>query len=263
MEILKMWSNYWFIQPLKTIKVWYQELPYLLGQCTLCQSQCYTMAILCDDCLVDLPRFYPQHHNLLTIPKIANHISHQHFERLICLAPYQWPVDTWINQLKYHRQFQYAALLAKLLANHLVALEHFSASNNVHYLAVPIHIKRWQQRSYNQSHLIAEQLIKQLNLSYLAELIIRHKNTEKQVGKNGVLRRKNLKGAFQINAKFLPKVTNANFVIVDDVITTGTTVNEIAKLLKRHGARSVTVLTVAIALEPLAKNKKEQSKLTI
>ncbi len=106
---------------------------------------------------------------------------------------------SWLNQIKYQNRFELAELLAQLfIFQHSQSLLQLSTNNSV-VINMPIHINRWQERGYNQSHLIVKHICKQLALNYQNNLVIRHKATEKQVGKTGVARRKNLKNAFSLN----------------------------------------------------------------
>lgn len=224
-----------------------------VSQCLLCNGQCQTMPLICHYCLADLPYFHKQHNNLLLWPKVAQHVSHQHIDHLLCLAPYQWPFNVWLNQIKYQNKFELTELLAQLfLFQHRQSLLQLCTNNSV-IINMPIHINRWQERGYNQSHLIVKHISKQLALNYQNNLVIRHKATEKQVGKTGVARRKNLKNAFRLNPDLVinTETLPEQVIIFDDVVTTGTTVNELAKLLKKAGVNHIIVIAIALAIEKI------------
>lgn len=228
-----------------------QKIALKTSQCILCQGQCKSEPSICDYCQADLPLFTTSQNNLLLWPNIAKSINHKYFEQLVCLAPYQWPFNTWLNQLKYHQHFELAPMLANLLSKQLAHLQIIknttSTNDDTALVAVPSHIKRWQERGYNQSHLIAKQLSKHLQITYFHDVVIRQKNTEKQVGKNGTERRKNIKNAFYLNNK--NKELPSHIMLFDDVVTTGTTVNEIANLLKQSGVKHITVIAIALAIK--------------
>ena len=223
-----------------------------LSQCILCQGDCHTMPLLCQFCLDDLPYLSKKYGNkstqlnLLLIPKINKNISHQYIEDVYCLTAYEWPMNTWITQLKFQHDFELAKLIANIIdLNYSSLLRQYKLSDAT-LINMPIHLSRWQKRGFNQSHLIAEQLASSSGIDYQAELIIREKNTESQIGKKGAERRKNIKGAFKIiSAKALP----AHIIIIDDVITTGTSANELARVLKQAGVQKITLITAALALE--------------
>ena len=222
-----------------------------ISQCLLCNGRCQTISLICQYCLADLPYFHKQYNNLLLWPKVAQHVSHQHIDQLLCLAPYQWPFNVWLNQIKYQNKFELAQLLAQIFIFQHGETLSLLADNKSVVINMPIHIKRWQERGYNQSHLIVKHLAKQLGLNYQNNLVIRHKATEKQVGKTGVARRKNLKNAFKLNPNVAikTKLLADQVIIFDDVVTTGTTVNELAKLLKQAGVKHIMVIAIALAIE--------------
>ena len=103
-------------------------------------------------------------------------------------------------------------------------------------IPVPLYRSRRRHRGFNQAELIAERL----NRRTEARLLRRRKNTPTQTGLTRPQRRANLAGAFEVRGR-LP----ASVIVVDDVYTTGATLNEIAKTLKRAGVQRVEVLTIA------------------
>lgn len=131
-----------------------------------------------------------------------------------------------VHKLKYGKQMALARLLAELLQSHL-QVENIDA-----LVAVPIHNQRWRERGFNQSALIAEQLAKQLNIPFIKHAVSRIKHTPSQTGLSKTQREQNLRGAFAIDANRLLGLQR--IAIVDDVITTGSTVEAIAKLIKKQ-----------------------------
>ena len=224
-----------------------------LSCCCLCGNPCQQHPLLCQYCQADLPCFNHQHvpYDLLLWPAIAKIIPIKHFDHLVAIAPYVWPFDTWIGQLKYQHKTELAALLSYLLIiywHQYLEVENTNiTTNNTMILAVPLHLKKWQERGFNQAHLIARKFAQHFSYDYQTNIIVREKLTENQVGKSGVERRKNLKNAFSVkfNAQRpIPK----QVVLIDDVVTTGTTANEICRLLKRKGVQNITLLSLCLAL---------------
>ncbi|MGB1261788.1 MAG: ComF family protein [Cognaticolwellia sp.] len=224
-----------------------------LSCCTLCGNACQQHPLVCQYCLADLPYFDKNTvgYDLLLWPAIAEIIPKKDFDHLLAIAPYVWPFDTWINQLKYQHKTELAALLAhlmvKLWQQYLSAEQPNIIPDNTLILAVPLHIKKWQARGFNQAHLIARQFAKSFHYDYQTDLIIRQKFTENQVGKSGVARRKNLKSAFEFNPDVEGKLPE-HVILIDDVVTTGTTANEICRLLKKRGVQGITLLSICLAL---------------
>lgn len=218
-----------------------------LSRCNLCQQPLKTNLLLCQYCLADLPVLhYPDNHfDLLHWPAIHTLLKKKTFDQLISLTPYVWPIDYWLKQLKYQYKFELAHGLAGLMAYHLEAFFQQHNQSELTMTSVPTDISRWQQRGYNPAHLVAKYLAKATNIDYQPSLLRRVKTSSSQVGKTGAQRRRDLKGAFEVvDDASLPR----HIILFDDVITTGSTINEISRLLKKQGVNRITVLTLAIVL---------------
>jgi ComF family protein len=137
-----------------------------------------------------------------------------------------------IHHLKYSDRVSLAKPLGDLLRESLDR-EPFTGSV---ILPVPLHRKRARIRGYNQAELIASRLGRPIARGILR----RGKNTASQTGLSRSERKRNLAGAFEVQGTI-----NGSVIVVDDVYTTGSTLNEIAKTLRRAGAERVEVLTVA------------------
>ncbi len=111
-------------------------------------------------------------------------------------------------------------------------------------MCVPMHIKKKMLRGYNQSELIAKELAKKLQIEKQFNNLIKIKDTKKQSTLTKEQRKTNLKNAFQI--KDIEKVKNKKVILFDDIYTTGSTVEECSKVLKRVGVSSIAVVTLAI-----------------
>ncbi|MFA6918421.1 MAG: phosphoribosyltransferase family protein [Candidatus Gracilibacteria bacterium] len=110
-------------------------------------------------------------------------------------------------------------------------------------IPIPLHWKRFNKRGYNHSKLLADGLSKSLNLR-LAEVLQRTKKTKSQFGLKLKERKENLKNAFSIVPN-VPIAQYPNIFLVDDILTTGSTLLEAARILKKNGARKVWGLTLA------------------
>jgi len=110
-------------------------------------------------------------------------------------------------------------------------------------MPVPLHKKRFRQRGFNQSELIAELIGKHCRIPVLSTLLNRTVYTPSQTTLTKVERAKNVKGAFEVNES--PYIKMGTILLVDDVYTTGATVNECARVLKRAKAKELYVLTLA------------------
>ena len=236
----------------QTLSQQIKNLRLQLSSCILCENACQQHPLLCQYCQADLPYFNHQlvGYDLLSWPAIAQLVQKRHFDHLLAIAPYVWPFDTWISQLKYQHRTELADLLAFLLAEkwrQYLSEKINILPNNTLIIAVPLHLKKWQERGFNQAHLIARKFAKNFSYVYQEDIIIRTRLTENQVGKSGGERRKNLKNAFRVNLGAEVKLPE-HIILIDDVVTTGTTANEICQLLKKNGVQTITLLSICLAL---------------
>jgi len=125
---------------------------------------------------------------------------------------------------------------------------HFQDKDIHLVVPVPLHRKRLISRGFNQSALLAGWLSKRLQLACGKNVLVRVKNTVPQVKLSGKERRRNLRRAFALSDKGLVAVKDRNVLVVDDVVTTGTTIREVARVLGEAGARKVYGVSIARAL---------------
>lgn len=111
------------------------------------------------------------------------------------------------------------------------------------FIPVPLHLSRLRKRGHNQALVLARLLFPQRRDDILPEVLFKKENTVSQTRLSGVGRRRNLSSAFSLKDSEILK--NKTICLVDDIYTTGTTVSECAKVLKRGGGREVMVLTFA------------------
>ncbi|PJK31363.1 ComF family protein [Minwuia thermotolerans] len=110
---------------------------------------------------------------------------------------------------------------------------------------VPLHRRRLWRRRYNQAALLSRELAIRAGIGFLPDLLERRRPTRSQGGLSATARRRNVRGAFRLAEGAAERVRDARLVLVDDVYTTGATVEACARVLRRGGAASVDVLTVA------------------
>ena len=112
-------------------------------------------------------------------------------------------------------------------------------------IPVPLHRKRKSLRGFNQAQDLGKALEKRTGIQSISSLLLRARNSPPQTSLEGKARRKNIKGAFGIKKEI--KVKGKTILLVDDVYTTGSTLEECARILKQAGAREVKALTLAQA----------------
>jgi ComF family protein len=110
-------------------------------------------------------------------------------------------------------------------------------------IPVPISKKRYKQRGYNQSGIFAKDLARELEIKYLENVLIKLKDNIAQSLLNQDEREKNVQNVYK--AISVEKIVNKNILLVDDIFTTGSTLNECSKVLKEAGASNIGVFTIA------------------
>lgn len=151
------------------------------------------------------------------------------------------PVQQHIHALKYHATFAPARALAQLMAAALAERLSQPAVAATVLIPVPLHFTRRWRRGYNQSLEIARVLSRQLDLRLRPNWARRLRRTADQIGMDAVARRRNLKNAFAVDAR----VAGQRVILLDDVMTTGATLNELARACRRAGAKEVEVWALA------------------
>ena len=114
-------------------------------------------------------------------------------------------------------------------------------------LVIPVPLHRWRllKRRYNQAALLADHVARRSGVTCLPDLLERHRATPSQSDLGPAARTRNVAGAFSLNPRHADRAKGARIVLVDDVLTTGATVNACAKILRRGGAARIDVLTLA------------------
>ena len=120
------------------------------------------------------------------------------------------------------------------------------SQNDVFFVPVPLHSSRKRWRGFNQAELLGKMMSSNLGIKFLPEALKRVKKTKPQVKLNKEERKKNIQGAFELNKNHKSLIIDhPSFIIFDDVWTSGETLKEAAKVLKRNGAQKVWGLTIA------------------
>ncbi len=219
------------------------------GNCLLCGARVPSRADLCPACERSLPR------TAWACPRCAASDVVRETEDVICGAcqkqppafvathavfRYASPVDKLIQDLKYHGRLDLSRVLGGYLARQLAAL---AEPRSDVIVPVPLHRSRLRERGYNQSLEIARFVARRLRVPLDATGATRTRPTAPQTQLAHDQRRKNVRGAFSASDAFAGR----RVAIVDDVMTSGHTVNALAECLLRSGATDVRVWVVARA----------------
>lgn len=167
------------------------------------------------------------------------------FTKAVAYGSYEAGLRELIHLLKYNGVRPAANVLGRMLSEVLAALEPL-LSDTVLVIPVPLHSLKFRQRGFNQSELIAKaalKLSKSSKLDLAPELLVRRRETQSQIGLTSHQRRENMRGAFAVSVP--ERIQERQILLVDDVLTTGTTASECARVLLKAGASNVVVATVA------------------
>lgn len=196
----------------------YEKVKNITGQtCIICGTGLNSVAHICGSCIKNRPQY----------------------EYAKSLFVYNDVVRQLIHSLKY--QHDSCSLTIFSWLSDSLYLNEFSAQDFI--VPVPLHKQRLVKRGYNQATLISKALFPRHKQKIRNDILLRNRNTKSQIGLSGLERRQNLSQAFQVKSKSM--VVGRSFCLVDDVFTTGTTVNECARCLLDNGATRVVVLTLA------------------
>ena len=171
-----------------------------------------------------------------------------HFSKATAYGAYDAGLRELIHLLKYERVEPAAGVLGRMLAKAIRKLD--LKSESVLVIPVPLYRGKRQERGFNQAELIARKALKKLawpDARLLTDVLERVRPTVSQIGLTRPQRVENLRGAFRTT--HLSSVKGGNVLLVDDVMTTGTTASECARILSKAGAQNVWVATVARTLK--------------
>lgn len=206
------------------------------GLCSRCNRQIQRF-YYCGCCGAELPHYALQCGHCLRNEPAWN--------RMVIIGRYAEPLSLLIHRFKFQNSFFLDRTLARLL---LLAVYEARRTHQLELpqliLPVPLHHFRQWQRGYNQADLLAKQLTGWLQIPYRNDMIRRIKPTPTQRGLTATARRQNVKNAFYIDPA-LERLGYRSVALIDDVITTGSTLNEIAKQLRRFGIEQIQVWGLA------------------
>lgn len=218
--------------------------------CPLCEKVISHEMDVCENCdgtayIINEPKCYKCGKPLISDEKIicddCEKINH-FFQRGVALFEYKNEVKQSLYRFKYDNQRVYADFYAKLAARqYLKLLEEWKIDV---IIPVPMYHKKKVMRGYNQAEEFAGSLSQYTNIPVDNKCLIRTKNTIPQKGLNHDQRKLNMENAFGVNLSELKAYKN--ILLVDDIYTTGSTVDGCAGLLKKAGARKVYYLCIAI-----------------
>ena len=210
--------------------------------CVLCQA--YDHHDICNACLQDLPELPLAHCPSCLLPMISPAIcgtclrTPPAWSHARAALRYTFPADALIQALKYRSDLPLAPILANLL---LDRLQNDPLPDYI--IPVPLHPTRLRERGFNQALEIGRHLCKQTGIKLLSTACTRNRCTSSQTELPWKNRLRNVRNAFTCKRDFSGK----RIAIVDDVMTSGATLNELARIIRRHGAADVRAWVIARA----------------
>jgi len=154
------------------------------------------------------------------------------------------PVQVMVHGLKYRQMRNIGKFFGRMIGFEISK----RIRDNFDYIVpVPLHISKKRERTYNQSEFISKGISETLNIKVMDKCLKRVKFTQTQTKLNREQRQENVRGAFSINQKFADNIPGKNIIIVDDVVTTGATILECARILKEESAGKIMVCSIALA----------------
>lgn len=211
--------------------------------CAGCQAQFFSRRQhRCAQCAIPLP-----HITAANATRCGDCLNHEPaFDATIVAADYAPPIDQLVLALKFGNRLALAPLFAGMLRDALLHAQETVLPNQL--TAVPLGPQRLAQRGFNQALEIAKPLSRALGISLDPRLTMRLRDTQAQALLHPDERQKNIRHAFMVSANAIERVRGRHIGVVDDVITTGETLNEMAATLKRFGAARVTNFVFARTL---------------
>lgn len=195
---------------------WKAVIPYKGPSCLICGLPLDgDSSTTCAECIKDRPAF----------------------RSAISFGLYKGTLKKAVSLLKYHKMKRLSKPLAEMLLR--MEIPHVDA-----VLPVPLYREKLRQREFNQSALIAKYTAKGIGRILVTDCLIKAKETMPQVGLNSVKRRRNVRNAFVTQSS---KIEGKDILLIDDVITTGATIRECSRVLKKAGAGNIYVMALARA----------------
>lgn len=231
--------------------MWFSKIiqrlfPY---HCCICRNFASTMD-LCESCKAELPWVVDRCYRCgLRLEGRDEHIlcercqnNPPHFSRVCALFSYDPPIQRLITGLKFGNQLSNGRVLGELLKEKIQSWYQGLVLPQA-ILPVPLHFKRLRQRGFNQSYELIRPFLKHSRIPCLYKTVKRSRHTKPQSGLNEEIRRLNVKNAFHVQSIKDYK----HLAIVDDVVTTGSTVNALSIALKQQGAEHIDVWCICRA----------------
>ena len=180
--------------------------------------------------------------NIKKIKKcVINEYNNRNFSKHLYIFRYEGIIRNKIIEYKFEDKGYLYKMFAKIILSDKKTCNFIKKYDVI--IPVPISKKRKKKRGYNQSELVANELAQKLNQDIWTDIIIKKKDNKPQSELNKLERIKNVEDIYEINKPI--EVKNKKVLLLDDIYTTGSTVNEIARKLKQNQTQEIGVITLA------------------
>lgn len=180
--------------------------------------------------------------NIKKIKKcVINEYNNRNFSKHLYIFRYEGIIRNKIIEYKFEDKGYLYKMFAKIILSDKKTCNFIKKYDVI--IPVPISKKRKKKRGYNQSELVANELAQRLNQDIWTDIIIKKKDNKPQSELNKLERIKNVEDIYEINKPI--EVKNKKVLLLDDIYTTGSTVNEIARKLKQNQTQEIGVITLA------------------
>jgi ComF family protein len=223
------------------------------GVCTICQSFCDSPGPLCESC----DQSFIELHSASACPKCAAPVAQPGapcpwclgkglypFANIARLAVYEPPLRELIHAMKYHGRWPLAESLAQRLVAHPPARALLDRADCL--IPVPLHFRRHWHRGYNQADVLARRLAAYRRIPVLHP-VRRIRDTPTQTDLSQKARHENVKNAFRLKRFRTSSIAGKSLLLIDDVMTTGATLQAVARTLLPAKPASISVLVLSIA----------------
>lgn len=242
----------------KSLKVncseWLQAFLAQIRQrhCLLCEATHQESHGICGPCLADLPWLGKScRYCGLQLPEdshsdICGQCLHQPplFDQCAGLFHYDFPVREIITQLKFHNRLWFVPPLGELLAARI--RQHYGSQRPDWIVVPPLHKQRLRERGFNQALELARIVSRRTGIPIASRALVKIRETPRQSQLKAQERAKNLRGSFGVKRSF-PQM---HLLLIDDIVTTGHTAQEITRVLKKAGAARVDLFCIARTPSP-------------
>ena len=198
--------------------------------------------IICTECRVTLTRMHSDSALKLSLQsKFMGYKEVKGIEAFLIFTK-KGKVQTLLHALKYKAKPEVGVLLGKMMAQEMPS-DTFPKADLL--ISVPLHKKRLKERGYNQSDAFAEGLSDIMSIPWSGSLLTRIRYTKSQTGKTKMERRDNVKGIFEVSDT--QRIQGKSVILVDDVLTTGATLESCIETLIDSGCGDIYIMTIAAA----------------